>query len=446
MINIYDLTTAQKTILKRVPLTRMEVSPEVQARLEALFGEGATPTGAVAQILKSIEEGGDAALHRWSKSIDGFDGGDFLIPETQLETAYRSISSEIQDAMSDAIQRVQQFHQRQPVPNWETGELGGVVGQRWTPVDKVGVYVPGGTAPLPSSVYMTVIPAQVAGVKEIILCTPPDPHPSILACAHLCGISWVYQLGGAMAIGAMTFGTETVPRVDKIVGAGNLFVTLAKQQVFGLVGLDGLAGPTETMVIADESANPAWVAADMLAQAEHDVLATAILLTPSEALARAVQVGIGAQIEDLSRNEIILESLSNRGGIVLIPDTETAARLANEFAPEHLCLSVKDPHQLMALIDHAGGFFLGERSFEVLGDYVAGPSHVMPTGGTARFASPLNLLDFMKISSVIALDEITCQALSATAEIIAMTEKLTAHAGAARKRIESASMQEGTNI
>jgi len=283
---------------------------------------------------------------------------------------------------------------------------------------------------------MSAIPAQVAGVAEIIVCTPPSPHATILAAAHLCGGEQVYQVGGAQAVGAMAFGTESIPNVDKIVGAGNLFVTLAKQQVYGVVGIDGLYGPTETMVIADASANPAWVAADLLAQAEHDVMASAILLTANRALAEAVQVEVARRLETLSRADIIAQSLAERGGIVLTPDLETAAALADSYAPEHLCLSVAEPQALMGKIRNAGGLFIGERSFEVLGDYVAGPSHVMPTGGTARFASPLNVLDFVKISSIIALDVETSTTLSPTAAELARVESLTAHAAAAEARME----------
>jgi histidinol dehydrogenase len=309
--------------------------------------------------------------------------------------------------------------------------MGGRLGQRVTPIERVGVYVPGGTAPLPSSLLMSVIPAQVAGVHTIVVCTPPNPPPVILAAAFLCGIDQVYQVGGAQAIAALTFGTESVPKVDKIVGAGNLFVTLAKQQVYGTVGLDGLAGPTETVVVADKSARPAWVAADLLAQAEHDVLASAILLTPERRLAEAVQAEVAHQMENLSRAEIIAQSLTNRSGIVLTPDLETACALASEYAAEHTCLAVADPEKWASSIPNAGGLFLGEHSFEVLGDYVAGPSHVMPTGGTARFASPLNVMDFVKISSIIALDETTGRELSQLAATIARAEQLTGHAAAA---------------
>jgi len=264
-----------------------------------------------------------------------------------------------------------------------------------------------------------------------VVCTPPNPHPAILAAAWLCGVEQVYQLGGAQAVAAMTYGTESIPRVDKIVGAGNLFVTLAKQQVFGVVGLDGLAGPTETVIVADRSARPEWVAADLLAQAEHDVLASAILLTPERSLAEAVQSEVARQMENLSRAEIIAAALAHRSGIVLTPDIETACALASEYAAEHTCLATADPQALAELIPNAGGLFLGEYSYEVLGDYIAGPSHVMPTNGTARFASPLNVYDFIKITSIVALDGESGRSLSAAAAAIARAEQLTAHAGAA---------------
>lgn len=431
MIKIYDIHSARRTILRRQPLSTMSFPAATLAGTERLFGAGVTPPQAVAQIITTIQNEGDVALRRWSALLDKGAPEDFCIPQPELETAYLSLPGELQTALQAAAERIRRFHQLQPLPNWETDSLGGRLGQRVTPIERVGVYVPGGTAPLPSSLLMSVIPAQVAGVQKIVVCTPPSPHVTILAAAHVCGLEAIYQAGGAQAIAALAFGTESIPRVDKIVGAGNLFVTLAKQQVYGIVGLDGLAGPTETVVIADSAARPAWVAADLLAQAEHDVLASAILLTPDRALAEAVQVEIGRQMESLSRTEIISQSLEARSGIVVTPDLETAASLASEYAPEHLCLSVGDPVSLALLINNAGGLFLGEGSFEVLGDYIAGPSHVMPTGGTARFASPLNVLDFVKITSLIALDEATTRQLSPQAARLARAEQLTAHAAAA---------------
>ena len=431
MLKIYDVETAKQTILRRAPLSTMTFPPKVLERTAQLFGAGVTPQQAVAKILTSVQAEGDTALHRWCKLLDRTAPAQFRIPPEELEQAYRSLPTDLLAAMQTAAGRIRRFHEFQPLPNWETTSMGGRLGQRVTAIERVGVYVPGGTAPLPSSLLMSVIPAQVAGVRTIVVCTPPNPHSSILAAAYLCDIDQVYQLGGAQAIAALTFGTESIPKVDKIVGAGNLFVTLAKQQVYGTVGLDGLAGPTETVVVAAASAKPAWVAADMLAQAEHDTLASAILFTPNRPLAEAVQVEVARQMESLSRSEIIAQSLAERSGIVLTPDLETACTLASEYAAEHTCLAVADPEKWAPLIPNAGGLFFGEYSFEVLGDYVAGPSHVMPTGGTARFASPHNVMDFVKISSIIALDETTGRELSRVASAIAQVEGLTAHAAAA---------------
>jgi histidinol dehydrogenase len=293
---------------------------------------------------------------------------------------------------------------------------------------------------------MSAIPARVAGVREIVVVTPPNRSstdknvpvdPIILAACAIANVNEVYLLGGAQAIGALAYGTETIRPVDKIFGPGNLFVTLAKRQVYGVVGIDGLAGPTETVVIADESANPAWVAADLLAQAEHDFLASAILLTPSQALIEKVQIAIARQVEERSRAEIIAASLENRGGAVLSRDLEEAIQLANEYAPEHLGLSVRDPWRLVEKVNNAGGVFMGEHSFEVLGDYLAGPSHVMPTGGSARFASPLNVWDFVKIVSLVALDERTARTIGPSAATIAEAEGLDAHGNAALLRARS---------
>ncbi len=437
MLKIYDVETAKNTILKRVPLTFTEYPPSLVAAVENLFGDGVTLPQAVHQIIDSVRLKGDVALQKWSKTLDNSDLDDFRIPEEMFKRAYDEIPDFLRESLALSADRIRAFHKLQPLPNWETDTLGGRVGQRVSPVERAGIYVPGGTAPLPSSLLMSVIPAQVAGVPQIIVTTPPEPHPTILAAAYICGLEDVFQLGGAQAIAALAFGTESVPRVDTIVGAGNIFVTLAKQQVFGIVGLDGLFGPTETMVIADGYANPAWVAADLLAQAEHDVLASAVLLTTSQQMATLVQVEVNRQIVSLSRTEILAQSLENNSGIVVVPDLNVAAGLANEYAAEHLCLCVDEPRKLMASINNAGGFFLGDHSFEVLGDYVAGPSHIMPTSQTARFNSPLNVLDFVKISSIVELDPQTGSELSRPAGEIARAETLTAHAAAADFRAQS---------
>jgi histidinol dehydrogenase len=295
---------------------------------------------------------------------------------------------------------------------------------------------------------MSAIPARVAGVKEIVVVTPPNRSfanadvpidPIILAACAIAGVDEIYPLGGAQAIAALAYGTASIRLVDKIFGPGNLFVTLAKRQVYGVVGIDGLAGPTETLVVADEFARPAWVAADLLAQAEHDLLASAILLTPSQPLIEKVQVEVAKQLEDRRRGDIIVASLENRGGAVLTRDLEEAVQLANEYAPEHLGLSVREPWRWVEKVNNAGGVFMGEHSFEVLGDYLAGPSHVMPTGGSARFASPLNVWDFVKIVSLVALDGNTAQTIGAIAATLARSEGLDGHANAALLRVEKSS-------
>lgn len=434
MIEILSVEEALNSILRRSTPTGRKYPPGILKKTEEIFGPGCTPAQAVEQILASVISEGDAALFHWSKLLDQTHLETLVIDGQILKDSIETLPKALKDALQSAAERIRAFHTLQPVPSWETDTLGGKIGQRFTPIQRVGVYVPGGTAPLPSSLLMSVIPAQVAGVKEITVCTPPNPHPAILAAAFLCGLPCIYQVGGAQAIAAMAYGTQSVPKVDKIVGAGNLFVTLAKQQVYGFVGLDGLAGPTETMIIADGTANPRWVAADLLAQAEHDALASAILLTPDIRLAQAVQAEVAHQLEQLSRSEIIAQSLEYQSGIVLTSDLESAAALADAYAPEHLCLAVENPRQLAGHIQNSGGLFLGEYSFEVLGDYVAGPSHVMPTGGTARFASPLNVLDFVKINSIIELDRDTGVRLSALAAEIARAESLTAHAAAAQQR------------
>lgn len=417
-----------------------KVPPALQASLNKLFGDGATPETAVSTILKDVRQRGDAALYHWTATIDGVELPSLQVYPTEIKAAVSRIPTDLKEALELAAARIRDFHLRQPLPNWQTTEMGGIVGQRVTPIQRVGVYVPGGTAPLPSSLLMSAIPAQVAGVQEIVVATPPGRGDGripdvILAAAAIAGIDTIYTLGGAQAIAALAFGSQSVPRVDKIVGPGNLFTTLAKRQVYGIVGIDGLYGPTETVVVADDTADPAWVAADMLAQAEHDVLATAILFTPSRQFAEAVQVEIGRQMEDLSRSELIAVSLANRGGIVLTADLDEACQLASEFAAEHTCIATANPAAYVDKIPNAGGLFIGERSFEVLGDYVAGPSHVMPTNGTARFASPLNVLDFVKISSILQLDDATSARLSVAAARIAQAEGLDGHASAAKKRI-----------
>lgn len=441
-IKIFTPQKAKETILRRDAGLEPDVPAGLQKRLDDMFGDGTTPETAVATILKNVKAQGDTALKSWTERIDGVALKQLAIPQEMIEAALTHIPGDLRNALELAADRIRAFHAHQPLHSWETKTMGGRLGQKVTPLEKVGVYVPGGTAPLPSSLLMSVIPAQVAGVAEIVVATPPQREGSlvsevILAAAAIVGVDKIYTLGGAQAIAALAFGSESVPQVDKIVGPGNLFVTLAKRQLFGTVGIDGLYGPTETAVIADDSADPAWVAADLLAQAEHDVLASALLFTPSQALATAVQREVGQQMEQLERADIIATSLSNQSGIILTDSIEEAATLANSYAPEHLCIATNENGRLAEMINKAGGIFLGERSFEVLGDYVAGPSHVMPTGGTARFASPLSAVDFVRITSIIELDDQTSAQLSPAAATIARAEALTAHAAAAQLRATS---------
>ena len=445
MLEQYDTQTARQTILKRTPPDEFPISQRVLDNIAKLFGESLTAEQAVTRILKDVRANGDSALREWTQRLDQIDLKPAPVSKAAIQYALDSISPAQRDALEKAAVRIEIFHRHQPLTSWFTNELGGTLGQIIRPIQRVGLYVPGGTAPLPSTVLMSAIPARVAGVKDIVVVTPPNRsvenkdlpvNPMILAACAIAGVDEIYLLGGAQAIAALAYGTETIRPVDKIFGPGNLFVTLAKRQVYGVVGIDGLAGPTETVVIADEFANPNWVAADLLAQAEHDLLASAILLTPSQSLIEKVQIEVANQLEQRGRADIIGASLENRGGAVLTNDLNEAVHLANEYAPEHLALSVRDPWNWVEKVNNAGGVFVGEYSFEVLGDYLAGPSHVMPTGGSARFASPLNVWDFVKIVSLVALDEKTVQAISPIAATIAQAEGLDAHANSALVRVE----------
>ncbi len=442
-----SVAVAQRSILRRVPPDEFTVPPRVQDGIRRIFGEALSADEVVRRILADVRQRGDAAVCEWTARIDGVDlaacGLGIEVARAEWEAARRQIAPELVAALELAAERIRAFHARQPISSWIDVRMGGTLGQMVRPLQRVGLYVPGGTAPLPSSLLMAAIPARVAGVEEIVATTPPrrtDGHisPVILAAAAIAGVDRVFAIGGAQAIGALAYGTATVPRVDKICGPGNLFVTLAKRQVFGLVGIDGLPGPTETLIIADDAADAENVAADLLAQAEHDVMASAILLTPSRALAERVQAAVAAQFARLDRQEIMSVSLAERSGIIVVRDVAEALRLANEYAPEHLCLDVRDPWRYLDQVRNAGGVFLGGISCEVLGDYVSGPSHIMPTAGTARFASPQNVADFVKITSVVGLNEEQASRLAPAAARIAEAEELTAHAAAARRRAVAA--------
>ena len=362
---------------------------------------------------------GDAAVREWTQKIDHVQAP-LQVSAEQIRAAYQQVAPEIVDALRLAAKRIEAYHRRQPAISWIHNDADGIVGQLVRAIDRVGIYIPGGTAPLPSSLLMTAVPARVAGVGYLAIISPPQrdtglPHATTLVAADIAQVDAVYVAGGAQAIAAFAYGTESIPAVDKICGPGNLFTTLAKRQLFGMVGIDGLPGPTETMVIADESADPELAAADLLAQAEHDVLASAILLTPSQSVAQRVQTAVMAQLETLERAETAAVALTRNSGIVVTQSLNQAFEEANRYAPEHLCLLINDPWSYLGQVRNAAGVFLGERSFEVLGDYVAGPSHVMPTGGTARFASPINVLDFVKLVSVVGLNEQALRAIGPAA-------------------------------
>lgn len=443
--NIYSVHHAQSTILKRGLIQDSTVPPHVQKRIDQMFGKPTTPLECVQAILSSVRNHGDKAVIEWTQRIDNADISDGSeVPFHTIKAAAEQISPSVLKSLRNARDRVLQFHRAQPVSTWYTKNLGGTVGQEVRPIQRVGFYVPGGTAPLPSTVIMSVVPAIVAGCQQLTVVSPPQPRSATIAAVTLAAVAVINELphvrvrvftvGGAQAVAALAYGTQTIPRVDKIVGPGNIFVAMAKREVFGVVGIDGIYGPTEALVIADEKADPKLVAADLLAQAEHDLMAVPILLTDSESLSKAVQSQVEEQLENLPRAQIARHAIRQQGGIVLADSLDTCVQLANDFATEHVSLSVADPWSLLPKMINAGGLFMGEGSCEVLGDYVAGPSHVMPTGGSARYSSPLSVLDFIKVMSVVALDPSTVRDISVDAEEIARAEGLDGHGNSAMMR------------
>lgn len=397
----------------------------------------------VAKIVADVRHNRDAALFSYTKQFDRCEISPDTIRVTreEIEEAYTKVDARLIEVMKKSAANIRAFHEKQMQNSWFSPEENGtILGMKITPIASAGVYAPGGKAAYPSSVLMNVIPAKVAGVERIILATPPGADglvtPAALVAADIAGIDEAYKMGGAQAIAAMAFGTESVPKVDKITGPGNIFVALAKKACFGYVGIDSIAGPSEILVIADESANPRYVAADLLSQAEHDELASAILITDSEKLAKAVSTQADAFAKTLSRRAIIEKSLDNYGYILLVDNLEEAVEAANEIASEHLEILTKDPFTLMTKIRNAGAIFLGEYSSEPLGDYFAGPNHVLPTNGTARFFSPLNVDDFRKKTSIISYSRDALAAICEDIECFAENEGLTAHANSIKVRFE----------
>ncbi len=393
----------------------------------------------VEEILKDVREQGDSALTHYTRQLDGVALDRFEVTPEEWEEGKRSIDGALAEALRLAAQRVESFHKKALREGWVDEKSG--LGQLRRPLDRVGLYIPGGRAAYPSTVLMTAIPARVAGVGQVLVCTPPGrdgkASPVVLAAARIAGVDRVFKIGGAQAIGAMAFGTESVPKVDKICGPGNIFVALAKRMVFGDVGVDGIQGPTETLIVADEEADTAFCARDLLAQAEHDPLASPLLITPSERLAQRVCSQVEQLLKGFNEGDAIVQSMKDRGAVILAKDMGECIDLANEYAPEHLCLLVKDPWRWVSAIRNSGGLFLGEYSPEVMGDYVAGPSHVMPTAGTARFSSALSTDDFQKTIALVALPQESLRDLGPTAVAIAKAEGLPAHARAVQERLDA---------
>ena len=399
---------------------------------------------AVNEIVEAVRANGDAAVFEYTKKFDGADlnGNNIRVTQDEIDEAYRQIEPDVLDVIRKAIVNIRTYHEKQRQYSWfDSKPDGTILGQKVTPLTRGGVYVPGGKAAYPSSVLMNILPAKVAGVEQIIMVTPPGKdgkvNPGTLVAANEAGADVVYKVGGAQAVAALAFGTETIPKVDKIVGPGNIFVALAKKAVYGYVSIDSIAGPSEILVIADETANPRYVAADLLSQAEHDELASAILVTTSETLADQVSEEVDAFVKKLSRKEILEKSLDNYGYILIAENLNQAVDIANEIASEHLEIVTKNPFEVMTQIKNAGAIFLGEYSSEPLGDYFAGPNHVLPTNGTAKFFSPLSVDDFIKKSSIIYYSRQALEPVKDDIIKFAESEFLTAHANSIKVRFEA---------
>ncbi|MGI5878149.1 MAG: histidinol dehydrogenase [Christensenellales bacterium] len=431
--------------MKRIDGTTAEGRRALAVLMSRTALDQETEREAVRAILVDVRQRGDAAVLAYTARFDGatLTADRLEVTRDEMERAWEAVPPGLLEVMERAADNIRAFHALQMRPSIRDEQPGRLLGQRVLPLSRVGVYAPGGRALYPSSVLMDAIPARAAGVPEIILCTPPRPDGGVgaltLAAARIAGVDRVFRVGGAQAIGAMAWGTATIPRVDKIVGPGNIYVALAKREVFGYVGIDMVAGPSEVLVIADESANPRWVAADLLSQAEHDPLAAAILVSPDAALIEAVAAQLNTQSATLPRASIVREALANCCALVRVDTLDDAVCVANDIAPEHLELAVADPEALLARVRNAGAVFLGHFSPEPLGDYFAGPNHVLPTSGTARFFSPLSVDDFVKRSSVIGYSREALRSVYRDIAVFARAEGLEAHARAALVRFEEES-------
>ncbi len=429
-------------------LRRLNSSDAVfKEQLNSLLSNTDEPTVEISRtvesILADVKARGDEALLEYTNRFDDRNAtpDEIEIPAAELETALAAIPSELREGLEHAANRVREFHERQKMESWSYKDKeGNTLGQQVTPLDRVGIYVPGGKAAYPTSVLMNAIPAHVAGVPEIIMVVPTpkgEKNQMVLAAAAISGVSKVFSIGGAQAVAALAYGTASVPKVDKIVGPGNIYVATAKKQVFGTVGIDMIAGPSEILIVSDGESNPDWVAMDLFAQAEHDEEACAILVCPKIEFLDAVEESIRRLLPEMERKDIIKSSLEKNGALILVKDIDEAIELVNQIAPEHLELSMTAAEPLLPRIRHAGAIFVGNYAAEVLGDYCAGPNHVLPTARTARFSSPLGVYDFQKRSSVIMCTEESASSLASTASVLAHGEGLTAHARSAEYRIKS---------
>jgi histidinol dehydrogenase len=429
--------------LRRLKSTDAAFKEQLDSLLSNTDEPSAEISRTVESILADVKTRGDAALLEYTNRFDDRDAAieDLEIPVAELEKALQIISAELRKGLEHAAGRVREYHERQKLESWlYKDKEGNTLGQQITSLDRVGLYVPGGKAAYPTSVLMNAIPAHVAGVPEIIMVVPTpkgEKNQMVLAAAAISGVSKVFSVGGAQAVAALAYGTASVPKVDKIVGPGNIYVATAKKQLFGIVGIDMIAGPSEVVVVSDGKSNPDWVTMDLFAQAEHDEEACAILICPEVEFLDAVEESISRLLPEMERKEIIRSSLDKNGALILVENIEEATDLVNQIAPEHLELSVTAPEPLLPRIRHAGAIFMGHYAAEALGDYCAGPNHVLPTARTARFSSPLGVYDFQKRSSVIMCTEQSASTLASTASVLAHGEGLTAHARAAEYRIKS---------
>jgi len=427
-------------IVTLTPDRQKELMEKLLERKGAGYGKF---EGTVNEIVETVRRGGDEALLRYTEELDHIrlTAAEMEVTAEEIEEAYRQTDPALVEVIRSALVNIRAYHEKQKRTSWfDSREDGVILGQKITALERVGVYVPGGKAAYPSSVLMNIVPARTAGVREIVMTTPPGRdgrvNPHTLVAAHEAGADRIFKAGGAQAVAALAFGTETIPKVDKIVGPGNIFVALAKKAVFGYVGIDSIAGPSEITVLADETANPRYVAADLLSQAEHDEMASAILVTTSVEMAEKVRSEIEGFLKVLERREIMEKSLRDYGALLVAPSLEAGIAAVNEIAPEHLEIVTQNPFDVMTRIRNAGAIFLGAYSSEPLGDYFAGPNHILPTNGTARFFSPLSVDDFIKKSSIICYSEEALAAVHGQIETFARAEQLTAHANSIAVRFE----------